>query len=414
MPDKKILLISYYFPPLGMGGVSRATVLHRYLPQYGYQVFTLTVKPILYPEYDHSRLASLNQDNIIRAGSLDPARLLFLMGKRKTTGRLIDKARSSFLFQTPDSKRFWNIFAYRRAVSLIRDKQIAAVISTSPPPSAHIIGQRLKKELGVFWMADFRDLWLSLPIEEHYRSTRARTYSQKLKEAIVTDADAVVAVNNDIRRYLGRGEVIMNGAEAEIRELWQESSPSESDCFTIGILGTINHLCPVERLFAAVAELDKKKPELGKKVRLLHVGHSETKSMQSLVDKFNIGDRFKGTGYLPHNEAITALGVADMLFFSVGKFSEYNILPGRIFDYLLSGKPILSDVPAGSDAEKLLKEYPGISIVTHGEIGAIAEALEDLATKRHPALPLPETYYSRFTTKALAAKFAELLDSNLK
>lgn len=263
-------------------------------------------------------------------------------------------------------------------------------------------------------MADFRDLWLSLPIEEHYRSTRARAYSQKLKEAIVTDADAVVAVNNDIRRYLGRGEVIMNGAEPETQELWQKSPPSGGDFFTIGILGTINRLCPVERLFAAVALVDRRNPDLGRKVRILHAGHAESKTMRSLVNKFKIGDRFRDLGYLPHDEAITALAPADILFFSVGKFSEFHILPGRIFDYLLSGKPIVSDVPAGSDAERLLKENPAGFLVTDGKIDTIAGALEQLATRPKPVLNLPETYCSMFTTKTMAAKFAALLDHRVK
>ncbi len=414
MPDKKVLLISYYFPPLGMGGVSRAAALHRYLPRHGYQVFTLTVKPILYPEYDHSRLASLNQDNIIRAGSLDPARILYLMGKRKVSGALIEKAKGTYLLQRPDSKRYWNLFAYRRARALIRQENIPTIITTSPPPSTHIIGRKLKRESGICWIADFRDLWLSLPIEENYHSARARDYSRRLKEAIVAEADEVVAVNNDIRRYLGRGEVIMNGAEPETQELWQKSSPSGGDFFTIGILGTINRLCPVERLFAAVALVDRRNPDLGRKVRILHVGHAESKIIRSLANKFKIGDRFRDRGYLPHDEAITALAPADILFFSVGKFSEFHILPGRIFDYLLSGKPIVSDVPAGSDAERLLKENPAGFLVTDGEIDAIAGALEHLAAKPKPALTLPETYCSKFTTKTMAAKFAALLDHRVK
>lgn len=414
MPDKRVLLISYYFPPLGMGGVSRAAALHRYLPDYGYQVFTLTVKPILYPEYDHSRLASLNQENIIRTGSLDPARILYLMGKRKVSGALIEKARGTYLLWRPDSKRYWNLFAYRRARALIRQEKIPIVITTSPPPSTHIIGRKLKRESGIHWIADFRDLWLSLPIEENYSSDRSRNYSRRLKEAIVAEADEIVSVNSDIRRYLGRGEVIMNGAESATRELWRKNSSSGGDNFTIGILGTVNRLCPVDTLFAAVALVDRKNSELGKKLRIVHVGHSEPKTMQTLVCKFNIGDRFIGRGYLPHDEAITALAPADMLFFSVGKFSEYHILPGRIFYYLLSGKPIVSDVPVGSDAEKLLKEYPAGFLVTDGEIDAIAGALEHLATVSKPPLNLPESYCSQYTTKTLAAKFAALLDRSLK
>ncbi|MCX6825673.1 MAG: hypothetical protein NTV06_00185, partial [candidate division Zixibacteria bacterium] len=143
---KNILLVSYYFPPLGMGGVGRPYSLFKYLPDYGYDVTVLTVKTILYPEYDHSLLAGVDKAKIARTGSFDPARLLYLVGLRNKKALESSLLRKGGWLYFPDSKRGWNLLATPRAKNIIKQKNIAAVITTTPPPSSHLIGMKLKKQ----------------------------------------------------------------------------------------------------------------------------------------------------------------------------------------------------------------------------------------------------------------------------
>ncbi len=214
-PNRNILLISYYFPPLGMGGVGRSLGLMKHLPKHGYNVTVLTVKDILYPEYDRTLLSGLDEDKIIRTDSCDPSRILYLLGARKKLSFGFSNTSILSLLYYPDLKRGWNPFALRAARKIIKEKDISAVITTSPPPSSHLVGLRLKKETGITWIADFRDIWFSESIDHVYPTDFQRNFAGRQRDRIIAFADEIVTVYSTIRKCLGRGEVIMNGAELE-------------------------------------------------------------------------------------------------------------------------------------------------------------------------------------------------------
>lgn len=412
IPKKDILLLSYYFPPLGMGGVGRPHALYRHLPEFGYNVIVLTVKDVLYPAYDYSLLDDKDEESIIRTGSVDPARILHLLGlKRRGKSYIGSSGAARFFF--PDSKRGWNRFALRKARHIIEKGNISALITTSPPPSTHIVGLKLKALSGIPWIADFRDFWFSLPIELVYPTRIHKSYALRLKQKIVGLADAVVVVNNSIKNYLGRGEVIMNGADIELSRHWRFECERSNDKFTIGILGTINELCPVESLFKAIASLIADDVSLQDKLSIVHVGHCDMPMITTLANKYSLGDIVSLRGYLPKARALESLAIADMLFFSVNTFGKYNILPGRIFDYLMSGKPILGVVPPNSDAAHLLKEYGHSKVIMHERITEASAYIHRLYDnwmsngQRQDYAPPDKT---EFSTVSLARRYAELLD----
>ena len=414
--DKNILLISYYFPPLGMGGVGRSYALYKYLPEFGYNVTVLTVRNILYPEHDFSLLDSEDEKSIIRSGSMDPSRILYRAGKRKGVSAGSGRSKAAF-FYYPDSKRGWVPFALHKAKEIVKDRRIDVVITTSPPPSAHLVGIKLKAAFGIPWVADFRDLWFSLPIESVYPTRFQIKYARNLKERIVHSADSIVAVNNSIRDYLGRGEVIMNGADADIAGEWKRGAAGDKDRFVIGILGTINELCPVEPLLEAVAGILPENPDLSRRLRIVHVGHCDLKVSSNLVSKYSLSDIVTLRGYLPKKEAISSLASVDLLYLSVNRFDNHDILPGRIFDYLVSGKPILGVVPTNSDAAALLGEYNFGKTVEPEQTTETADYIlslyESKMTNNRKADEC-KIDISKFSTRTMAEKYAELLGKIMK
>jgi len=414
--EKNILLIAYYFPPLGMGGVGRPFALFRHLPQFGYNVTVLTVKDIAYHEYDHSRLSPDDESKIIRAGSYDPSRIMRLFGIKKSIMRSGGGA-SAPLCYFPDSKRGWVGPAFRKARKLLTGGNYDAVITTSPPPSVHLVGMKIKALFGIPWIADFRDFWFSQPIEMVYRTSLQKKYALRLKGKIVETADAVVGVNRSIADCLGRGEVITNGSDIETAHLWQRRDPQRNDRFIIGVLGTINHLCPIEPLFKAVAALIENDREIAEKIKIVHVGGFDQASMSLLLDKYGLRTIVSLLGYLPKNAAIAALSSSDILYFSVAEFGPYHILPGRIFDYLMSDRPIIGAVPSGSDAEALLKEYDNGIIVTDQNTDTIEpyirRKIKEQRTEIEPAI-FVESKYEKYSTVYMAKRYAELLDQILK
>jgi len=412
--EKNILLIAYYFPPLGLGGVGRPYALFRHLPEHGYRVTVLTVKDIVYPQYDHTRLEVGDEEYIVRSGSYDPSRLMSLAGMRKKDLTAGVKTKAS-LFYYPDSKRGWVGPAYRAARRLLNRRRFDAVITTSPPPSAHQIGLKIKRACGLPWVADFRDFWFSLPIEMIYRTEMQKRYSLRLKDKIIGAADEVVGVNSSIVKYLGRGEVITNGADLDTANFWRVPATSEKEVFTIGVLGTVNRLCPIEPLFKAIAAIIKDNSSLKNKMNIVHVGSYDTAIMSSLIEKYRLSGKVSIRGYLPKKEAIEALAVSDVLYFSVAAFNRYHILPGRIFDYLMSGKPIIGYVPDGSDAEKLLKEYDNGIIVTDDDTDSIASYISGKAGNgHHDNKAVDDTDYEKHSTQYMAGRYAELLNRIVK
>jgi hypothetical protein len=414
--NRKILLVSYYFPPLGMGGVGRALGLYKYLPRFGFDVTVLTVKKVLYPEYDESLLQNLDSAGIIRTGSSDPARILYLLGVRKSQGESGTKKTISQKY-FPDSKAGWKKFAFRKAGRLLRKKEFAAIITTSPPPSAHQIGLALKRKYRLPWVADFRDFWFSRPIEEVYSDAELIGKALKLKDEIIKLADAIVAVNDDIKKYLGRGDVISNGAEPEHIDIWRIAGAKSHQKFIIGILGTINYLCPVEPLFRALRHLENKSAARRKEISIIQVGHYDKSMMTGFLAKYNLSDKVELRGYLPRKEAIGALSGADLLYLGVGKFEKLNILPGRIFDYLISGKPILAIVPENSEAANLIREYGQGKVIAGDNVEEIVSYITGLADGSGADLisrPTNSAELHKYTTLALAEKYGALLTRILK
>src|SRR5512140_2538291 len=170
MSKGKVLLICYYFPPLGLAGVTRPLNLFKYLPQHGYDCDVLTVKPVAYRKYEPELLQGLDASRIHRAGSRDPQRLMYLLGIREVNPKTIERGGSLGESLFPDSKVGWVAPAVRLGKRLYRQNSYRAIISTSPPISSHLVGMKLAEQLGVPWVADFRDFWTLRPIEQSYQS----------------------------------------------------------------------------------------------------------------------------------------------------------------------------------------------------------------------------------------------------
>jgi len=417
--DKNILLVAYYFPPLGMGGVGRPYSLFRYLPEHNYRVTVLTVKDIVYPGYDHTRLDTADESNIIRSGSYDPSRLMHILGMRKMKSSGGAPPSTSRLY-FPDSKCGWVGPAFRAAKRLLKTNNYDAVITTSPPPSAHKIGLKIKSFSGLPWIADFRDFWFSLPIEMIYPTSLQKKYALGLKEKILGQADEIVGVNNSIIKYLGRGETITNGADSETARLWKSENnekPEKPDYLTIGVLGTINRLCPVEPLFAAVASImagGQSPTKQVPKIKIVHVGSYDVPMMASLLDKYRLNNIVTLKGYLPKNEAVSALAPCDLMYFSVAPFDQYHILPGRIFDYLMSAKPIIGCVPDGSDAENMLREYDNGIIITDDNMTMIESYIRGRLENTDEIGTTDGHDCEKYSTKYMARRYAELLNRIIK
>ena len=408
-----VLLLSYFFPPIGMAGAARAYALFRYLPEFGYRPHVITVKDIVYPAFDDTMLTGDDSQHITRTGSLDPSRLLRIAGRRRLAPGLARGRGAGWI--TPDYKRLWAPFAKRAAERFFKTHTCPLMITTSPPPSTHQIGLELKARYAVKWVADFRDVWFTRPIEEVYRSERQKEKCRSLLTQVQAHADDIVAVNKSVAAYVGARAVISNGADPETFVEWDRSARSDG-VYHIGYMGTTEDERAANVFVTALKDaLDVTgvKPD---DCRVVYVGAVDETTLQREFLQAGLIRSLEIQQYRSRREAVAALRDVDLLLVTVSDERLTHVTTSKVFDYLVSGKRICALVPENGELAALLQEE-GECVFSPNNTEALKEFLvTELERKRSNSemyRVAGETLNRRrekYSWRALAGQMARRLD----
>jgi glycosyltransferase involved in cell wall biosynthesis len=418
---KRVLLVAYYFPPLGMGGTQRVAKWAKYFLRLGWEVTVLTVKPIAYYAFDDSLLRELEGIRIIRTGSLDPARLLYLFRPQKERHTSGKEGSTSWLywFLIPDAKILWLPIALWKAWREIRQQKIPLVLTSGPPHSSHFIGRILSKITGVKWVSDFRDTWsqgnfLPIPTALH------RFLHRVMEKRIVTDADVVTATSQGVadslaaigKRTAGATYFLPNGYD---REDFVDPPLAPDNCFDVSYVGAIasyadpRSLLEGFRLFVESAQLSPAE------TKLHFVGADLTGNLAAQVRGNNLEAYVDAGGYRSHREAVTALRQADLLVYLVRPGSFPALIPGKTFEYIAAGKPVLA-IGDRIEGMQLLMQHAPARQCAFEAIDAIRCALlafyQEFCQGEHPqASPPPPEFSREWQARKLVEIFSSLLHS---
>lgn len=425
MPSKKVLIIAYYFPPMGMGGVQRVAKFVKYLPQFGWQPVVLTVKDVEYLSFDPSLMEEIPKKvKIHRTGSLDPLRILFLIKKflsRKKKGKSESytegKSRLLSWFLFPDNKIGWLPWALAKGFLLCKREKIDLILSTSPPPTAHLIGFLLKLFTKLNWIADFRDLWVGYQFEHHPTSLH-QGLKGKLQKMILTHADAVVTDNEQkadrLRGKSGkikRLEIIPQGYDAED---FQTSSRKKSDGFKIAYLGTFSPDCNPEPFFSALSGLIRENMIHKDKVRMMHIGLAVGLDLDQLLEKYDLLEIAERKGYLVHREALKSLTQADLLLLIISSHRERELISSaKLFEYMATRRPILAVVPPKGAAAQIINQFKAGKVVSPDNVPEIKEALfyfYQKSRKKEIFSEVKADHLKFFERKHLTSRLTKLFD----
>ncbi len=410
MAEKNILLICYYFPPLGGAGVTRPMALMKHLSEFGYHCDVLTVKPVTYRVYEPELLYEIEPDNIYRAGSFDPQRLLHLLGVRTIKPTTIDKRKNLKSNFFPDSKIGWVKPAVKLGRKLLTKKKYSTLITTSPPMSVHLIGRKLSQEFKIPWIADFRDYWESHPLEECYDNENDILKAKQLLDEIKHQATSVTAVSKSIASYLNDAQHIYNSYDKDLASEW--SIPASVKKMTIGLFGSFDKLCPVEPLFKVLAFMRKKYPENFEKIELRQIGNVDRKWFKELLNKYRLLEKCQIYGFLPRHQAVKIISKASLFYLSLDRKIKYSIIPGRVFLLLASGRPILGLTPKEGELADLILRNRESFVFSENEIEITADYLNKLVDKILNNLIkieiMPE-YSREFSSLNMTVKFVEIL-----
>ncbi|GAB4336774.1 MAG: hypothetical protein Kow0037_18440 [Calditrichia bacterium] len=394
----------------------------------------LTVKPSYFYAYDKELSREIPPFvRVVRTGSLDPFRLIYLFKKiiparqkkmstnnRESAG--LFRKISAYLF-LPDSRVLWLPFALLKLWRIHRERQIDLLIATAPPFTSALIGKIFSGLSGVPLLLDMRDAWTNNP----YLPEVSKIYNKiqtKLEAAVFKTAAATVFVNPHLQSYyLSKypylkerpGCVVRNGYDAEdFKSLETTHTKNDSRLFTIGIMGTIysqgNAPYP---LLKAVKLLREKEPHLAGKLKIVFIG-KWADDFLSRIREMGVEENCQFVAYRPHREALQLAKKMDMLSLAVedrGPGSE-NVTPGRIYEYLALRRPILAMGPAESDIKYLLEESGSGYYFEYGQTDIIFEHL--LVWLNNP-LELScggdQAFLSNYERKNLAAQYYSFLSS---
>lgn len=410
--SKRVLLICYYFPPLGLGGVGRPLNLFKRLSNHGWQCDILTVKPVLYRAYEPELVDNLDQSRIYRSGSHDPQRLLYLLGIRQMKAATITRSKpvSSRFF--PDSKIGWVSHAIRLGDKLCQRNKYDAIISSSPPISSHLIGRELNRKHGIPWLADFRDFWTIYKAEDEFHDVKRQQRARQLLDEIRTQAMMITGVNQSVVDYVGGGVTITNGYDPDLAEQWRREPASSH--FSIGLLGHQHDTRELEPLFDLLTSVRDQNPELFAKMRLIQVGQIDSTWFNSLLEKHNLKLQVDLHRRQTRANTIRILAEAHLFYFGVSEREGPGFVPGRTFELIASGRPILACAEPNSEIAQLLAPVANSCCFGKSDSSVAFEKLiawgEAFTRGQYQFEPLTD-YARQFSADELARKFAMLLDS---
>jgi len=440
-PLKKVLIITYYWPPAGGPGVQRVLKFAKYLPEFGWQPIILTVKNGEYPAIDESLVNDVNPDCIIyKTGSIEPN-----FAYKKFTGMASDssvpvailgekeksrKKRFAHWIRLnlfiPDAKIGWIPFAVHQGKKIIGTEKPDIIFSSSPPPTVHLIARKLAKWSGLKWIADFRDPWTDIHYyENNHRACLAYKIDLKLEKDILDFADVVSCISRmDIELDFGRKTEkskcinIPNGFDEEDFVAIPASINHKKEKFNLLHLGAVNKERLPLNLFKSIHKFQQEGLLSHDNFKLTFIGHTEPCILES-VSRLTISDLVEFVSYLPHHEAIQKSHTATAMLLLITQ-SEKNtrILPGKTFEYLRMGKSIFGLGPENGEVAQIISYTQSGTIIDYNNVDKIEFTLRDLFIKWQdktlsytPNLKTIQHYTRKNLTKQLTQVFEELIGS---
>ncbi|MGB5105599.1 MAG: glycosyltransferase [Candidatus Zixiibacteriota bacterium] len=412
----RIIVVSYYFPPLGLAGTARPLALANFFAARGDEVFVVTVKPISYPALDKSMEEQIDRRvTVVRVGSTDPARVsrfLPILWLKKILGKSAQKSVASTLF--PDSKFGFVPGAVRAVKKLLVHDGATVVITTSPPVSAHIVGIEAARQPHVKWIADWRDIWSSLPFVDDGGERMAK--AEALQKAIVESASLVTATSPKTAAALAQKYQI------ETKTMFIPNGFSEDDFreqirpepVTIGVYGTLNHLVGFEQVADWLGEYGRSNG--AREFQLRHVGHLDLPELEKVLTRNSLSEKFSSTGYMPHQQSLNLIRSSAVNLIALsGEHDTSYVVPSKLWELLRAEAPLIAILPKGNAAREILEErkFPGVWIVdTAAEFAAALVETIDVNSKCRGLRGAGD--FSEFEWKAQFARLAQRIDGLTK
>ena len=373
---KKVLIITYYWPPSGGAGVQRCLKFVKYLPGFNVEPHVYTVENGEYPSIDHSLEKDIPKEAVvIKQPIWEPYQLFKLIsGKKKDdkvqAGFISEDGKDSFVkklsiwirgnFLIPDPRRFWIKPSIKYLKKYIKENNIEAVVSSGPPHSMHMIALGLKKSFpDLKWIADFRDPWTDI---DFYKDLMLSKWADKkhhrMEKEVLQKADEVLTVGPTLQKDLekirgSKVQLINNGYDSEDYPDFEGELDSKFSMVHIGSLNKDrNH--PV--LWNAIADLTREVSELKDSLELKFIGPVDASLKSSLNDN-GLLDYTKFMPIVSHEEVRSFQQSSRILMLFINRSpNAKGLLTGKVFEYFAAKRPILGIGPVDGDVATIFRD----------------------------------------------------------
>ncbi|MCU0408531.1 MAG: glycosyltransferase family 4 protein [Bacteroidales bacterium] len=429
---KKVLIVTYYWPPSGGAGVQRWLRFATHLPSTGWEPVILTVDPgfAAYPLSDDSLAAEVPPSlRVIRTKATD---WFSVYGKNRKgipsagfaggtddslKGKIMRFMRGNLFI--PDPRKGWNKYAFMEACRLIGSEGIENVITTSPPHSTQLIGLQLKKRYpAIRWIADLRDPWTDIYYYQNFYPTLiSRAIDRSYEKAVLSNADSLITVGSSLKalfasKIRGANEkisVIPNGFDSRYfdnsagKDTRKQSVPAGHEGkFIVSYIGTLSPAYPVEGLARALKDYSLENPHL-----VFRFAGSMAPDPEKTLRAALPPECSEFLPYLPHSEAVKLMLASSLLVLIIPEHkSAATIITGKIYEYIASGRPVLCIGPRDGDAASITTGSGSGICVTPGDTASMLQFMRDVSAG---IFKVSDNYKNRYSVANLTSELAALL-----
>lgn len=427
---KKVLIISYYWPPGSGAGVLRWLKFSKYLRNHGWEPVVYTAKNPEAQGTDHTLTADIPWGmTVIRRTAIEPYGLYKLLTGRKQNEKIqagfLRTHRKPGIFEKlstwirgnlfiPDARKFWIRPSARFLLKWLKKNPVDAIISTGPPHSMHLIALRIKEKTGIPWMADFRDPWTQIDYYDKLMLTkRADALHKKLEQKVLMKADKLVTVSHHCAEYLKIPErqeihVVTNGFDLND---FQDLPSFDAREFSITHLGSMNADRNPKLLWKVLSELVLSDPFFSEYLHIRFIGHVDYSVKESLQN--HSISAFAAYNYpMPYRQALANAANSAILLLPLNNTSNVmGITTGKLFDYIGLKRPILCIGPPEGDAAAIIRGTRSGKTVGFDDEEKCRETLLQWAASFRKGQLRPRRQSAKdYTREELAAQIALLLD----
>lgn len=425
---KKVLIIAYYWPPAGGPGVQRWLKFVKYLPDFGIQPIVYVPENPTYPIIDSELVAEVSDKAIIlKQKIVEPYGFASFFSKKNTkkisSGIIPNQKKQSFIQKMllwirgnifiPDARVLWVKPSVKFLEKYIQENSIDTIITTGPPHSMHLIGLNLKQKLSLNWIADFRDPWTTIGYHKALRLSASASKKHKYFESQVLNTADIVLVTSETTKVEFQAltakpiEVITNGFDVEKVE-----KQSLDEKFTLAHIGSfLSERNPII-LWECLKQLINENPSFKADFQLKLIG-AVSQEVLDTISEFRLEKYVNNLGYVSHKEAVGHQRKSQaLLLIEIDSEETKSIIPGKLFEYMVSERPIIAIGPQGSDFSEIIKNTNTGIFHQYDEIeklkATILSYYKDYQDGKLKANAIGLQQYSR---KKLTERLASILNS---